>query len=79
MMFSLNSCETYTYATTQDDIYVEADVYVVRSNVSFDVVIRYGVPYYMDGVILYYLYKDIYYYPFYLLNKLPLQIDQHLM
>ena len=68
MMFSLNSCETYTYATTQDDIYVEADVDVVRSNASFDVVIRHGVPYYMDGVILYYLYKDIYYYPFYYNN-----------
>lgn len=68
MIFSLNSCETYTYATTQDDIYVEADVDVVRSNVSFDVIIRYGVPYYMDGVILYYLYKDIYYYPFYYNN-----------
>lgn len=68
MMFSLSSCETYTYATTQDDIYVEADVDVVRSNVSFDVIIRYGTPYYMDGVILYYLYKDIYYYPFYYNN-----------
>ena len=68
MVFSLSSCEMYTYATTQDDIYVEADVDVVRSNVSFDVVIRYGVPYYMDGVLLYYLYNDIYYYPFYYNN-----------
>ena len=68
MMVSLNSCETYTYATTQDDIHVEADVDVVRSNVSFDVVIRYGTPYYMDGALLYYLYKDLYYYPFYYNN-----------
>ena len=68
MMFSLSSCETYTYATTQDDIYVEADVDVVRSNVSFDVIIRYGTPYYMDGTILYYLYNDLYYYPFYYNN-----------
>ena len=68
MMFSLNSCETYTYATTQDDIYVEAEVDVVRSNVSFDVIIQYGTPYYRDGVLLYYLYRDIYYYPFYYNN-----------
>lgn len=68
MMFSLNSCETYTYATTQDDIYVEAEVDVVRSNVSFDVIIQYGTPFYRDGVLLYYLYRDIYYYPFYYNN-----------
>lgn len=68
MMFSLSSCETYTYATTQDDIYVEAEVDVVRSNVSFDVIIQYGTPYYRDGVLLYYFYRDIYYYPFYYNN-----------
>ena len=68
MLFSLSSCDTYTYATTQDDIYVEADVDVVRSNVSFDVIIQYGTPYYRDGVLLYYLYRDIYYYPFYYNN-----------
>lgn len=68
MMFSLNSCDTYTYATTQDDIYVETEVDVVRSNVSFDVIIQYGTPYYRDNVLLYYLYRDIYYYPFYYNN-----------
>lgn len=68
MMFSLNSCETYTYATTQDDIHVEAEADVVRSNVSFDVIIQYGTPFYRDGVLLYYLYRDIYYYPFYYNN-----------
>lgn len=68
MMFSLSSCETYTYATTQDDIYVETEVDVVRSNVSFDVIIQYGTPFYRDDVLLYYLYRDIYYYPFYYNN-----------
>jgi len=68
MLFSISSCETYTYATTQDAIYVEAEVDVVRSNVSFDVIIQYGTPYYRDGVLLYYLYRDIYYYPFYYNN-----------
>ena len=68
MMFSLSSCETYTYATTQDGIYVDADANVVRSNVSFDIVIRYGIPYYMDGILLYYVYNNLYYYPFYYNN-----------
>jgi hypothetical protein len=68
MMFSLSSCETYTYATTQDDIYTETEIDIVRSNVSFDVIIQYGTPYYKDGSLLYYLYRDIYYYPFYYNN-----------
>lgn len=65
MVFSFQSCMVETYATTQDDIYVESEMDIVHSDVSFDVVIRYGVPYYMDGILLYYLYHDIYYYPFY--------------
>ena len=65
MLFSLTSCETYAYATTQDDIYVETEVDIVQSNVSFDVVLRYGRPYYRDGVLLYYIYNNLYYYPYY--------------
>ncbi len=68
MMFSLSSCETYTYTTTQDDIYVETEVDMVRSNVSFDIIINNGIPYFMNGKILYYFYKGIYYYPFYYNN-----------
>ena len=68
MLFTISSCEVYSYATTQDDIYVENEVDVVRSNVSFDVIIQYGIPYYRDGALLYYLYRDIYYYPFYYNN-----------
>ena len=67
-MFTISSCDVYTYATTQDDIYTETSVDIVRSNVSFDVIIQYGTPYYRDGVLLYYLYRDIYYYPFYYNN-----------
>jgi len=68
MIFSLSSCETYTYATTQDDIYTETEIDIVRSNVSFDVIMQYGTPYYRDGLLLYYIYRDIYYYPFYYNN-----------
>lgn len=65
MLFSLISCETYTYATTQDDIYIENEVDIVQSNVSFDIVLRYGRPYYRDGILLYYIYNNLYYYPYY--------------
>ena len=59
MMFTITSCDVYTYTTTQDDIYTETNVDMVRSNVSFDIIIKYGSPFYRDGVLLYYLYNDI--------------------
>ena len=68
MLFSLNSCNVYTYPTAQEDIYVETQANVVRSNVDFNVVMHYGTPYYYNGSILYYTYKDLYYYPFYYNN-----------
>lgn len=68
MIMSLNSCDVYTYATTQDDIYIETQADVVKSDVDFNVIIRYGTPYYYNGALLYYLYNDLYYYPFYYNN-----------
>lgn len=65
MVFSFQSCVVGTYATTQDDIYVEAQADVVYTNVDFNLVIRYGSPYYYQGELLYYLYDGLYYYPFY--------------
>ena len=57
MLLSLNSCDVYTYATAQEDIYVETQANVVRSDVDFNIVVRYGTPYYYNGSILYYIYK----------------------
>lgn len=68
MLLSLNSCDVYTYATAQEDIYVETQANVVRSDVDFNIVVRYGTPYYYNGSILYYIYRDLYYYPFYYNN-----------
>ena len=68
MMFTITSCDVYTYTTTQDDIYTETNVDIVRSNVSFDIIIKYGSPFYRDGTLLYYLYNDIYYYPYFYNN-----------
>ena len=49
MLFSLNSCNIYTYPTAQEDIYVETQVNVVRSNVDFNVVMHYGTPYWISN------------------------------
>ena len=45
MLFLLNSCDVYTYPTAQEDIYVETQANVVRSNIDFNVVMHYGTPY----------------------------------
>jgi hypothetical protein len=65
LSLSLSSCEVYSHATTMDDIYYEAQADMVRSDVDFNIVIRYGTPYYYEGTLLYYLYNGLYYYPFY--------------
>jgi len=65
MVFSFQSCVVGTYATTQDDIYVESQNDIVYTTVDFNTVIRYGSPYYYQGELLYYLYNGLYYYPFY--------------
>ena len=69
IMLSLQSCETTYYATTQDDIHVEAQADVVRSNVDFSIVIRNGIPHYYGSSILYYLYNGLYYYPYWYNNN----------
>lgn len=65
MLVTFSSCEVYTTATTQDDIYTETSVDIVRSDVNFNIIVRYGTPYYMNGELLYYMYDGLYYYPFY--------------
>jgi len=77
MICSLSSCEVYSYATTQDDIYVEAQADIVQSNVDFNIVIHYGTPYYYNGSILYYLYNNLYYYPFYYDNYWYVRAYRH--
>lgn len=67
MMFSLlTSCSTPISASVQDDMYIESyENVVVRSDVDFSIVIRYGTPYYFNGSLLYYLYNGLYYYPYF--------------
>ena len=70
-IFMFTSCETTAIVTTQDDIYyddVKASQVIINPDFDLMVVIRNGVPYYHNGELLYYLYKNLYYYPFYYNN-----------
>ena len=59
LCFTFYSCVTSTYAQT-DDMYDDVDV---------NVIITYGTPYYnTNGLLLYYMYRDMYYYPYYYNN-----------
>lgn len=59
MCLSLTSCVVAAEAQT-DGIYVTTD------GVDVDVIITYGTPYYnAEGLLLYYIYRDLYYYPYY--------------
>ena len=52
-MLSLNSCVTTAYAQVDDEI-------------DTSVVISYGTPYYnTSGLLMYYVYRDMFYYPYY--------------
>ena len=56
--FSFTSCSTYTYAQP-------AAVEIEPAEVTYTTVITYGVPYYIDGIISYYKYRGLFYYPYY--------------
>lgn len=59
--FSFTSC---AISSEQDGIYVGTE-YRTRSYVDFDIIVRYGTPYYLNGTLQYYTYNGLYYYPFY--------------
>jgi hypothetical protein len=56
MCFTLSSCVTTAQAQV-DDMYDDVDI---------EVVVTYGTPYYnTEGLLLYYIYRDLYYYPYF--------------
>lgn len=57
---SMTSCVTTVEA--QDDMYSTTTVIDVND---IEMAITYGTPYIVDGVVYYYLYNNLYYYPFY--------------
>lgn len=63
---SLVSCVTTVSA--QDDTYGSTEAVVVNDNAQIEVVITYGTPYIIDGFVQYYIYNNLYYYPYYYRN-----------
>ena len=53
----MNSCAVYA----QDDVYVSESV----STPSVSIIVEYGTPFIIDGLIRYYFYDGFYYYPIY--------------
>ena len=63
MTLSLTSCVATVSA--QDDLYSSREVISSYDNAEIELVITYGTPYIIDGLVQYYLYNGLYYYPFY--------------
>ena len=60
MCFTLSSCMVSAQAQI-DDMYDEVDIRLIVS---------YGTPYYTtDGLLMYYIYRNMYYYPYYYNNR----------
>jgi hypothetical protein len=60
MCFTLSSCVVSAQAQI-DDMYDEVDIRLIVS---------YGTPYYTtDGLLMYYIYRNMYYYPYYYNNR----------
>ena len=68
MLFGLTSCVTAVQA--QDDTYI-------GSEVNSTVVITYGTPYIVDGMIMYYVYKGLYYYPYWVNDMYCFHVYRH--
>ena len=62
----LVSCVTTVSA--QDDMYGPTEAVVGNDNAQIEVVITCGTPYIIDGLVQYYIYNDLYYYPYYYRN-----------
>ena len=64
-LFMMASCLSMTSCVTtveaQDDVYSSAVIDVD----DIEMAITYGTPYIIDGMVHYYLYNNLYYYPFY--------------
>lgn len=60
MMFSLSSCVTTVHA--QDDTYFNGEV-------DASIIVTYGTPFIINGMIEYYVYRGWYYYPYWVNNS----------
>jgi hypothetical protein len=71
---SLTSCATAAYAQSEDEVYVTSFEVEVNPNV----VVAYGVPVYDDmNLIMYYVYRGWYYYPYWLTDRYYFHASRH--
>ena len=66
LSLSLSSCETAYAGISSSPQCDEQEI--LNNNVNYNIIIRYGTPYYYDGYLYYYLYEGLYYYPVYYNN-----------
>jgi len=64
-LLATTSCVTTGYAQENAYGYEQS---TVRTNIDIEIVIRYGTPFLMNGLVHYYLYNGLYYYPYYFNN-----------
>lgn len=77
VIFGLTGCVSYSYG--QDDMYVNEQtmtrtdtivkgdtVYIVRDSQTITQIEEYGTPYYSGSTIAFYVWNDIYYYPYWI-------------
>lgn len=63
LIFSLGSCGEYTYVES-DPIYDTEYVQTYATDGDINIIITNGTPYYYNGQLWYYYYRNLYYYPF---------------
>lgn len=59
----ISSCDTAYYGISSNPQCDDEEVF--DNNVSYNIIIRYGTPYYYNGYLNYYFYEGLYYYPVY--------------
>lgn len=62
----LSSCDTAYYGISSNPQYDDQEV--LDNRINYNIIIRYGTPYYYNGYLNYYFYEGLYYYPVYYNN-----------
>ena len=55
----LSSCSVSTYAAYYTD-----DYYVEDRDITYNIIVTYGTPFYFNNILSYYFYDGVYYYPY---------------
>lgn len=55
----LSSCSVSTYAAYSTD-----DYYVEDRDITYNIIVTYGTPFYFNNILSYYFYDGVYYYPY---------------